>query len=391
MVLDRRRFLVSAGATAVLGPSLWRSALAATIAGDGPYGPLGEPDENGIRLPAGFTSRVIARSGLPVGLTGYVWHPAPDGGATYPTPDGGWIYVSNSEVPLGGGAGAVRFSRSGEIVGAHRILVGTSMNCAGGPTPWGTWLSGEEHELGQIWECDPLGRTLGVPRPGLGTFKHEAAAVDPARGHVYLTEDDPDGRFRRFAPDRPGDLSSGRLEVATRDEATGAVTWSPDDDGGGAGTVFNGGEGCWHHAGTVYVTTKGDNRVWAYDCATSVMAILYDDDLVAGAPLRGVDNVTVAQNGDVFVAEDGDDMQICVLSPTGTGDVVVAPVLQVDGHVSSEITGPAFSPDGTRLYFSSQRGPAPGGPGITYEVSGPFRGATAAPGGKTKKPKKHAA
>lgn len=111
-------------------------------------------------------------------------------------------------------------------------------------------------------------------------------------------------------------------------------------------------------------------------------------DLVAGAPLRGVDNVTVAQNGDVFVAEDGDDMQICVLSPSGTGDVVVAPVLQVVGQLSSEITGPAFSPDGTRLYFSSQRGPGPGGPGITYEVTGPFRGAAPTPG-KGKKPKKH--
>jgi uncharacterized protein len=136
----------------------------------------------------------------------------------------------------------------------------------------------------------------------------------------------------------------------------------------------DGGEGCFHHKGTVYITTKGDNRVWAYDCATSVITVVYDDDLVAGAPLRGVDNVTVAQNGDVFVAEDGDDMNICILRTADDGTSVVAPLLQVTGQEESEITGPAFDPSGTRLYFSSQRGPSPAGPGITYEVSGPFQG-----------------
>jgi secreted PhoX family phosphatase len=386
--MHRRRFLAATAATAVLGPSLWRTAIAAPVAGDGPYGPLGEPDANGVRLPAGFRSRVIARAGVPVGLTGYVWHPAPDGGATFATDDGGWVYVSNSEVPFAGGVGAVRFDAGGEIVGAHRILSGTSMNCAGGPTPWGTWLSGEEHDWGEIWECDPHGLGQGTALPALGTFSHEAAAVDPKRGHVYLTEDQPDGLLYRFTPDTPGDLTSGVLEAAAVDGAPdGPVRWLPVPNPNpvhpmtatrhqveGA-TGFRGGEGCWHHKGTVYVTTKGDNRVWAYDCATSTIAVVYDDDLVEGTPLRGVDNVTVARNGDVFVAEDGDDMQICIISNGGDGAVTVAPVLEVPGHLHSEITGPAFDPSGTRLYFSSQRGPAPGGPGITYEVSGPFRGA----------------
>jgi secreted PhoX family phosphatase len=80
-----------------------------------------------------------------------------------------------------------------------------------------------------------------------------------------------------------------------------------------------------------------------------------------------------ADAGELFVAEDGGDMQICVI----TGGGRVAPFLRVAGHPRSEVTGPAFSPDGTRLYFSSQRGASGSdGDGVTYEVQGPFRRAT---------------
>ena len=103
-------------------------------------GPLeSAPDANGLRLPAGFTSRVVARSGVqPVATSSYIWHAAPDGGACFPTEeDGGWIYVSNSEMWFtGGGVGALQFSAAGEIVAARQLLTGTSGNCAGGVTPW---------------------------------------------------------------------------------------------------------------------------------------------------------------------------------------------------------------------------------------------------------------
>lgn len=88
------------------------------------------------------------------------------------------------------------------------------------------------------------------------------------------------------------------------------------------------------------------------------------------APLTGVDNITGSASGDLFVAEDGGNMEICVITP---GDVI-APFLRIDGQSGSEITGPALSPDGTRLYFSSQRGTSGSSSGgITYEVRGPFR------------------
>jgi hypothetical protein len=140
-----------------------------------------------------------------------------------------------------------------------------------------------------------------------------------------------------------------------------------------ATTAFNGGEGCWFDTDTVYFTTKGDNRVWALNAATSVLELVYDDNLAATPTLTGVDNVTVNAAGELFVAEDGGDMQIVVIAP----DRTFAPLLQIVGQDGSEITGPAFDPSGTRLYFSSQRGPAPAGPGITYEVRGPFNGGPA--------------
>ena len=84
--------------------------------------------------------------------------------------------------------------------------------------------------------------------------------------------------------------------------------------------------------------------------------------------LSGVDNLTASAEGELLVAEDGDDMQIVVL----TADKVF-PLLQVVGHDRSEITGPAFSPDGSRLYFSSQRGKTGKlEDGMTFEVTGPF-------------------
>ncbi|MFG6300676.1 alkaline phosphatase PhoX [Streptomyces rochei] len=383
--MERRTLLRTAvvGGSAVLGGALWRGAAHAAPAqpGSGPYGALGALDANGIRLPAGFTSRVIARSGQKVAGTSYTWHNAPDGGACYA--DGtGWIYVSNSEINPSGGASAVKFSSTGTITSAYRVLSGTRQNCAGGRTPWNTWLSCEEVDRGYVYETDPWGVKAAVRRDAMGRFKHEAAAADPVREAVYLTEDVSDGCFYRFRPTTWGDLSAGTLEVLVAGAGTsGPVTWAKVPDPSGATATryqvsgakrFNGGEGCYYADDTCWFTTKGDNRVWQYDAAARTIELAYDDSLVTSgtAPLTGVDNVTGSSSGDLFVAEDGGTMEICVITPSD----VIAPFLRVDGQSGSEITGPAFSPDGTRLYFSSQRGTSGSSSGgITYEVRGPFR------------------
>jgi uncharacterized protein len=398
-LLTRRHVLAAGGniaCGAALSAALGSTALMRPLAAQSAEPQLGvllPADSNGIRLPEGFRSRVIARSLLPVQVgplewLDYNWHIYPDGGATFPHPDGGWVYVSNSETlgPTGGGASAVRFATDGQILDAYRILGNTQLNCAGGPTPWGTWLSCEEIAFGKVYECDPTGRTSARKLSALGAFKHEAVAVDPIYRHLYLTEDESDGRLYRFIPDAYPDLTRGTLQVAIVDTASRYVTWRalplPDPTSTpigylrptrkqiSASTPFNGGEGIWYHEGTVYFTTKGDNRVWALDTHTQILRVLYDAATSPTPVLQGVDNVTATANGKLIVAEDGGDMQLVVLDQSGRG----APLLQIEGQGHSEITGPAFNPAGDRLYFSSQRGPYNDGEslGITYEVQGPF-------------------
>jgi secreted PhoX family phosphatase len=341
------------------------------------YGPLRPPDANGIRLPEGFSARLVARSGDPVAGSSRTFHPDPDGAATFAAPGGGWVYVSNSE-GTPGSVGAIRFGPDGAPTGFQEIAKGTAYNCSGGATPWNTWLSCEEVPFGRVWECDPFARRSAVPRPALGLFKHEAVAVDPVARRLYMTEDLPDGRFYRFTPARWGRLDRGVLEVATVRGRRVEWTRVPDPSGRKLetrlqvkhSTNFLRAEGIVRVGRTVYVGTTEDSKLHALDLDRQRIEVVYDGFTRRNPPLLALDQMTSSPAGELFIAEDNGkpEQAISTLDPPRNVDrflTVGGPI-----HKGSELSGVAFTPAGDRFYFASQRAY---GTGAVYEVRGPFR------------------
>jgi hypothetical protein len=238
------------------------------------------------------------------------------------------------------------------------------------------------------------------PRPALGVFNHEAAAVEPAGRQLYLTEDEGDGGFYRFTPVAYPDLSEGLLEVAVV-AADSTVSWrevpnptptpleTPTRRQVPEMTRFNGGEGIWHDGGILYFTTKGDKRLWAYDAGAATIEIVFDRAAAPDSSLDAVDNVTVSAAGEIFICEDGGNMEIGLITQrpeaagsagcAGCGVREVSPFLRFTGaaHSVSEVCGVVFDPSGTRMYCTSQGAfpiePSQRGPGAVYEITGPFR------------------
>jgi hypothetical protein len=413
--MDRREFLTMS-AVVVGGASLLPVALATRTAGargvppsaigDGPYGPLSTtPDANGLLLPAGFTSRVVAIGGEVVDGTGYVWPPRPDGAGTIANADGGWTFLCNSNLvsilpPGAGSVSAIDFGPDGSVRNAYPVVTETQGNSGGCVTPWGTWLSCEDDvltERGVVWECDPAGGAA-TARPALGLFGHLSVAVDPVDGRVYLTQSHPSGLLYRFTPSVAGDLSAGVLEACLVAD-DGSVSWAPVSDPSAqtavlrdqvpGARVFPSGGGAVCAGGWLYFTSRGDNAVHGIELASQRYRLIWkgnpDTAGVAGAVLSGGDALTVAfRSGDLFVAEDGADGDVVIITTDGQ----VAPFVRALGPEPIRITGPVFDPSGTRLYLSSQRatttravGEIVAGQsateftaGVTYEITGPFRG-----------------
>jgi secreted PhoX family phosphatase len=401
--IARRQFLKygAVGAAGVAGLSQGAGSIARAAAGVGGAKEIGAPAGGGLRvagpelaLPRGFTYKTFGAFGSPM-QDGFVTPPIHDGMGVFA--DGANLrIVRNHEI--GDGNDVVRGSVSGipstaydrkapgctttmvldgdaNLLESYISLNGTDTNCAGGATPWGTWLSVEETTIGPasdrnknhgyVFEVDAFapGSVKREPHRRMGRFVHEAAAVDWDTGVVYLTEDNnPDG-FYRFVSTRFGDLSRGTLQALAikgrpkYDTVTGQtvgqvlpVVWvtikdpDPPSAQNDARAVFLQGRsrGCAKFLSgegatmvdnaVVFDSSDGGDaelgQIWRYTPTKNMgdldeegeLELLYESS--DGGVLDGPDNLCTSPGGQIVIAEDGQEDASFVRALRDDGSIV---------------------------------------------------------------------
>ena len=364
---------------------------------------------------------------------------APDGTGSFFGPGFGTILVQNKELSAGdagpvphtvptydpdalGGTTNLVVDFQGRLVRHYASIAGTIRNCAGGVTPWGTWLTCEENDStnaangkrhGYVFEVDPWGvRTKAVPLTGLGRFEHEAVVVDPRTGNLYLTEDasGPNGLLYKFVPTNSrgnyGSLQAGgklyamkAADLVDLSQVTEAghsfpVTWVPvpipdADIAGGQPrtrtqfttevTRSHKFEGIWWEDGQAWINcsfaksaadvgavgTPHEGQVWTYDPRKERITLHIRFE--PGGLFDGPDNITVSPNGGAFLCEDGDGDQYVIYLDEKNRAFAFAQNRISFGGGFQEFTGATFSRDGRILFVNTQQ------PGITYAIKGPWR------------------
>ena len=398
------------------------------------FGPLLADPEGVLDLPEGFSYRVVSR----LGETMDDGEPVPD------SADGmGCFDIGNGEIALvrnhelrpdranpvaaspaydtvarsmlalpGGTTTIVLDAATMERKRQYRSLAGTIRNCAGGVTPWGSWLSCEENtnradgrinqDHGYVFEVPATHRGLVDPQPlrAMGRFNHEAACVDPATGIVYMTEDRQDSLLYRFLPAVRGNLAAGgtlqalllegvsdtsnKAGVQMQVGAPVQGTWitlddveAPEDDlrtrGAAQGAaIFARGEGMWMGEGEFYFTATsggaaGEGQVFrvrptaGYEGA-DLVELFYESP--AASEYSFGDNLVVSPFGDLIVCEDqyGAIVDNYLRGITPAGEAYAFGRLRIQ----TEPAGACFSPDGRTLFVNAYS------PTMTLAITGPW-------------------
>ncbi len=405
------------------------------------YGDL-IPDPKGLlNLPKGFTYEVISGTGeemsdgwkVPAGPDGMAAFAAPDGRSTIlvrnheldqdadgkwgPFPEGKGIPekvdpklcygAEDGTKPFAGGTTTIVYDPQERSVTSQFLsLVGTNRNCAGGPTPWGSWITCEEPSFMKIqgegraqnhgfcFEVFPtIKPELQAPRPlrNWGRFRHEAIAVDPKTSTVYLTEDMGDGLLYRFVPHDAKNYAEGQLQALKISEQPGVITqrdfpigkrfqveWvdledplSPQDtlrfEGHGKGAaVFSRGEGMWYGQDAIYWACtsgghSGGGQIWRYfPDSNEVELYLEPNDFDL---LQNCDNLTIADWGDLYICEDANKETNMVRGVTPEGQLFT---FGANALNDSEFAGVCFAPNHPTMFLNIQK------PGLTFAITGPW-------------------
>ena len=451
-MLSRRAFLIGTGTAGALLAlrNVFKVPMSALAAETSPFGSLRADPDKILDLPEGFSYQIISRTGDNMD-DGLLVPGAHDGMAAFANDTERVTLICNHELnfslrslgPFGkdesrlghisldkiydaggraispGGTTTLIYNLKTKIVEKHFLsLIGTERNCAGGPTPWGSWLSCEESvsvpdgihskEHGWVFEVPATANGLVDPIPlkAMGRFNHEAVAVDPRTGIVYQTEDRKNGLIYRFIPDQPGQLQSGRLQALTLQGSRSADTrnWSANDywkegetfsagwidlkdiespkdslrkQGRALGAaIFARGEGMWSGQDEIYFACTSGGKIGAgqifryrpspYEGTQREKESPGQLQLLVESTdpqlLNNCDNITVTPWGDVMVCEDA--VTACSLvGVTASGDLYH---FAENAYSDSELAGVCFSPDGSTLFVNIQE------PGLTLAISGPF-------------------
>ena len=455
LMLNRRSFTLGLTSSAFAGLAL--SGCATTRVGAGQqaalgYGALVPDPARLLDLPGGFSYRIISKLGDRMS-DGYFVPDRADGMGAFRLDGRRMALVRNHELqprhahagpfrgsapprvaafdaspsgePLPGGTTTIIYDyRAGRVESQYLSLVGTIRNCAGGTTPWGSWMTceedvsragsnGQKRDHGWVFEVSAgrSGVANPVPLTAMGRFNHEAAVVDPRTGIVYLTEDRDDSLFYRFLPKRPGALVlGGRLQaLAFRDGGLGAdsrnwsgvtfplqswrdVEWidmaaveSLDGDdlrkrGHAKGAVlFARGEGihfgdnelyfCCTNGGAAKLSQIMRYRPSRFEGQTGERSepgrLQLFVESTSSAMLNFGDNITVAPTGDLIVCEDqyGAIVNNYLRGVTPSGSVYAFARLRAQ----TELAGACFSPDGATMFVNVYD------PARTLAITGPWK------------------
>lgn len=433
--MRRRIFLQATGSAFAALAASGCSVQSGSAGGVAAYGPLVKDPKKLLDLPRGFSYRILSTLDDPMRDGGRVPDKA-DGMGCFDLGNGEWALVRNHEliprddsggtsssgygtyrgdVLPGGTTHIVLDSDTLKVTDQFRSLAGTIRNCAGGATPWNTWLSCEEaptgpgqpygdglaRDHGWVFEVPATARGLvsAEPLSAMGRFNHEAACVDPETGYVYLTEDRDDSVLYRFLPNTPGQLAEGgRLQAMRVAGAPDLRNWSealvpvgraavidwidldnvesPDDDlrhraAARGATLIARGEGLHMGDRELYVcsTSGGAAKLGQIfrlrpgrSGQSDSVELFFESE--SKAQFNFGDNLTVAPNGHLIVCEDQYtlrvDNRLKGITPEGRAYNLGRLRIQ------TELAGACFSPDGKWLFVNAYS------PTRTLAITGPW-------------------